>query len=134
MNLETSIYAADNRYHFSDRYDEHGTLNDLACEYADKFQSEYLEHLNGETADPDDAQTLAHDYARETVLDGMCWWSVRFFAVTYPDQILNRKPFDTLGAETPDQLIRRNIEEVVTAAANVLIEEMRERGDLDRDE
>ncbi|UCW44087.1 hypothetical protein [Vibrio alginolyticus] len=134
MNLETSIYAADNRYHFSDRYDEHGTLNDLACEYADKFQSEYLEHINGETADPDDAQTLAHDYARETVLDGMCWWSVRFFAVTYPDQILNRKPFDTLGAETPDQLIRRNIEEVVTAAANVLIEEMRERGDLDRDE
>ncbi|QAY01729.1 hypothetical protein ValLY3_2 [Vibrio phage ValLY_3] len=134
MNLETSIYAADNRYHFSDRYDEHGTLNDLACEYADKFQSEYLEHINGETADPDDAQTLAHDYARETVLDGMCWWSVRFFAVTYPDQILNRKPFDTLGAETPDQLIRRNIEEVVIAAASVLIEEMRERGDLDRDE
>ncbi|WP_217846545.1 hypothetical protein [Vibrio alginolyticus] len=134
MNLETSIYAADNRYHFSDRYDEHGTLNDLACEYADKFQSEYLEHINGETADPEDAETLAHDYARETVLDGMCWWSVRFFAVTYPDQILNRKPFDTLGAETPDQLIRRNIEEVVIAAASVLIEEMRERGELDRDE
>ncbi|QEP53460.1 hypothetical protein [Vibrio phage 33Fb.4] len=134
MNLETSIYAADNRYHFSDRYDEHGTLNDLACEYADKFQSEYLEHINGETADHDDANGLAHDYARETVLDGMCWWSVRFFAVTYPDQILNRKPFDTLGAETPDQLIRRNIEEVVIAAASVLIEEMRERGDLDRDE
>ncbi|WPH60372.1 hypothetical protein [Vibrio phage vB_VpaS_SD15] len=134
MNLETSIYAADNRYHFSDRYDEHGTLNDLACEYADKFQSEYLEHINGDTADPDDAHTLAHDYARETVLDGMCWWSVRFFAVTYPDQILNRKPHDPLGAETPDQLIRRNIEEVVTAAARILIDEMRERGELDRDE
>ncbi|AVI05190.1 hypothetical protein [Vibrio phage VP06] len=134
MDLSTNIYAADNRYHFADRYDEHGTLNDLACEYADKYQAEYLEHINGGTADQDDARTLAHDYARETVLDGMCRFSVRFFAVTYPDHVLTRKPFDTLGAETPDQLMRRNIEEVVIAAATTLIDEMRERGELDPDE
>ncbi|AXH68381.1 hypothetical protein [Vibrio phage R01] len=133
MDLQTSIYAADNRYHYADRYDEHGTLHDLACEYADKYQAEYLENVN-DGKDHDDADQLAHDYARETVLDGLCWFSVRFFAITYPDHILNRTPHDTLGADTPDGLIRRNIEEVVTAAAATMIEEMRERGDLDRDE